>query len=42
MIRALLLDIDGVLANGEAFYKQLEHDYGISPLLLPLFFKKNF
>ncbi|GLV58184.1 hypothetical protein KDH_50180 [Dictyobacter sp. S3.2.2.5] len=42
MIQILLFDIDGVLANGEAFSEQLERDYGISPTMTAPFFQEKF
>ncbi|GHO85444.1 hypothetical protein KSZ_34500 [Dictyobacter formicarum] len=38
MIQVLLLDVDGVLVQGEAFSKHLERDYGISPAITAPFF----
>ncbi|GER87873.1 haloacid dehalogenase [Dictyobacter vulcani] len=42
MIRVLLFDVDGVLANGEAFSSHLERDYGISPQMTASFFQEKF
>ena len=42
MIKALLLDADGVLINGEMFSKQLERDYGISTKTVEPFFTGPF
>ena len=42
MIRVLLFDVDGVLANGEAFPAHLERDYAISPQVTAPFFQEKF
>lgn len=42
MIKALLLDTDGVLVNAEMFSKQLAKDYNIEPHTLLPFFKNEF
>ena len=42
MIQVLLLDVDGVLVQGEAFSKHLERDYGISPAIIAPFFQEKF
>jgi putative hydrolase of the HAD superfamily len=42
MIRVLLFDIDGVLANGEQFSKRLARDYGITTEMTAPFFNGPF
>lgn len=42
MVKSLLLDVDGVIANGEIFSQQLAKDYNISPETVTPFFKGEF
>ena len=42
MIKALLFDVDGVLANGDSWGKHLARDYGITQEMLSPFFKEKF
>ncbi len=42
MLKILLFDIDGVLAVGEPWHKDLEHIYGITPDMLTPFFQGPF
>lgn len=42
MIRVLLFDVDGVLANGEQFGKRLARDYGITAEMTAPFFSGPF
>lgn len=42
MIRVLLFDVDGVLANGEQFSKRLARDYGITAEMTAPFFSGPF
>lgn len=42
MIKVMLFDVDGVLANGEPFSRQLERDYGITQQMVGPFFRGRF
>lgn len=42
MIKALLLDVDGVLVNSEMFSRQYERDFGVSHEKLDPFFEGEF
>src|SRR5581483_7257701 len=42
MIRVLLFDVDGVLANGEQFSKRLARDYGVTAEMTASFFNGSF
>ena len=42
MIRVLLFDVDGVLANGEQFSKRLASDYGVTTEMTAPFFSGPF